>query len=66
MAVLLSSGMQGLQGWVMLVELMPEEASPPRCNPCTGKGNDAGLKKACMGFISYNPNDVVWIALLCR
>lgn len=36
-----------------------------RRNPRTGKENDAGLKKARVVFISYDPNDVFWIALLC-
>lgn len=40
------------------------EASSPLHNPCMGEGNDTGLKKPCVVFISYNPNDVFWIALL--
>lgn len=40
------------------------EAAPSHHNPCMGKGNNAGLKKASVVFISYNPNDVFWIALL--
>jgi len=51
--------MPGVQGGVVL-----GEASPSRCDPCMGEGNDVGLKKARVVFISYNPSDVFWIALL--
>lgn len=53
-----------MQGGVLLVEQVLGEASPSHHNPCMGKGNNAGLKKASVVFISYNPNDVFWIALL--
>lgn len=48
----------------MLVEPMPGKASPFCRNPRTTEGNDAGLKNAGVVFISYNPNDVFWIAVL--
>lgn len=49
---------------VLLVEQVLGKAAPSRHNPCMGKGSNAGLKKGSMVFISYNPNDVFWIALL--
>lgn len=49
----------------MLVEPILGRASPFCRDPCTSEGNDAGLKNACVVFISYNRNDVFWIALLC-
>lgn len=53
-----------MQGGVLLVEQVLGEAAPSHHNPCMGKGNNAGLKKASVVFISYSPNDVFWIALL--
>ena len=64
MARALSAGTLGMQRGVVSVQPVLGEASPSHCNPRTGKGNDAGLKKACVVFISYIPNDVFWIALL--
>lgn len=54
----------GMQGGVVLIELVLGETSPSCRSPHAREGNDAGLKKACVVFISYNPNDVFWIALL--
>lgn len=54
----------GVQGGVLLVGQVLEEAAPSHHNPCMDKGNNTGLKKAGVVFISYNPNDVFWIALL--
>lgn len=34
-----------MQGGVVLIEPVLGEASPSHRNPCTGEGNDAGLKK---------------------
>lgn len=48
----------------MPVQPVLGEASPSCCNPHTGEGNNAKLKKPRVVFISYNPNDVFWIALL--
>lgn len=64
MARVLGAGMQGMQGGVVPVEPVLGEASPSCRNPCMGKGNNTRLRKACVVFISYNPNDVFWIALL--
>lgn len=60
----LGGGMQGVQGGVVPVQPVLGEASPSCCNPHTGEGNNAKLKKPRVVFISYNPNDVFWIALL--
>lgn len=54
----------GVQGGVLLVGQVLGEAAPSHHNPCMDKGNNTGLKKAGVVFISYNPNDVFWIALL--
>lgn len=54
----------GRQGGVLWVEQGLKEAGPSHHNPSMGEGNNAGLKKASVVFISYNPNDVFWIALL--
>lgn len=53
-----------MQGGILLVEQVLEKAAPSHHNPCMSKRNNAGLKKGSVVFISYNPNDVFWIALL--
>lgn len=53
-----------MQAGVLLVEQVLWKTAPSHRNPCMGKRNNARLKKGSVVFISYNPNDVFWIALL--